>query len=41
MHAMEELSKERNEYGFKNVWTIDGKIFFKENGSTKANLFYG
>ena len=34
---MGELSKARNKYGFKNVWTIDGK----ENGSNKAKLFYG
>ena len=38
---MEELSKARNEHGFKNVWTIDGTILFKENGSNKAKLFYG
>ena len=38
---MEELSKARNEHRFKNVWTIDGKILFKENGSNKATLFFG
>ena len=38
---IEELSKAHNEHGFKNVWTIDGKILFKENGSNKAKLFYG
>ena len=38
---MEELTKARNEHGFENVWTIDGKILFKENGSNKAKLFYG
>ena len=37
---MEELSKARNEHGLKNVWTIDDKILFKENGSNKAKLFY-
>ena len=37
---MEELSKARNEHLFKNVWTIDGKILFKENGSNKAKSFY-
>ena len=37
---MEELSKACNEHGFKNVWGIDGKILFKENGSNKAQLFY-
>ena len=29
-----------NERDFRNVWTIDGKILFKENGSTKEKLFY-
>ena len=38
---MEELSKARNEHGLKNLWTIDGKILFKENGSNKVKLFYG
>ena len=38
---MEELSKACNKHGFKNVWTINGKILFKENGSNKAKLFYG
>ena len=37
---MEELSKARSEHGFKNVWTIDGKILVKEKRSTKAKLFY-
>ena len=40
-NRMEELSKARNEHGFKDVWTIVGKILFKENGSNKAKLFYG
>ena len=38
---MGELSKARNKHGSKNVWTIDGKNLFKENGSNKAKLFYG
>ena len=38
---MQEVSKACNEHGFKNVWTIDGKILFKENGRNKAKLFYG
>ena len=39
--SLGELSKARNKHGFKNVWTIDGKILFKENRSNKAKLFYG
>ena len=36
---MGELSKACNKHGFKNMWTIDGKILFKENGSNKAKLW--
>ena len=38
---MEALKKVHNENRFRKVWTTDGKILFKENGSTKAKLFYG
>ena len=38
---MEELSKAHNDHGSKNMWAIDGKILSKENGNTKAKLFYG
>ena len=37
---MEELSKARHKRGFKNMWTIDDKILFKESGKTKVTLFY-
>lgn len=38
---MEQLKKAREEHGFQNVWTHDGKILFKENGSNSTKLFYG
>ena len=38
---MGQLNKARDELGFRNVWTHDGKILFKENGSDSAKLFYG
>ena len=40
IQRLEKLSKARNEHEFKNVWTIDGKILFKENGSNKVKLLY-
>ena len=30
---MGQLNKSQDEHGFRNVWTYDGKILFKENGS--------
>ena len=35
---MEELSKARNEHLFKNVWTIDGKIFFKQKWKQQSKI---
>ena len=36
-----QLNKARDEHGFRNVWTHDGKILFKKNGSNNTKLFYG
>ena len=38
---MEQLKKAREEHSFQNVWTHDGKILFKENGSNSTKIFYG
>ena len=37
---MEQLNKAREEYGFTNVWTTDGRILFKHSTENKSNLFY-
>ena len=37
---MEQLNKAREEHSFTNVWTTDGKIFFKRPNENKSNLFY-
>ena len=37
---MEKLTKAREEYGFKNVWTADGKILFKDNEDNKIKLYF-
>ena len=37
---MDVLSKAREKHGFKNVWTIDGRIMFKGNDN-KPKKFYG
>ena len=37
---MEQLNKEREEHGFTNVWTTDGRILFKRPNENKSNLFY-
>ena len=31
LKRMEHLKKAREQHGFGNVWTLDGKIIFKEN----------
>ena len=36
---MKKLKEAREIYEFKNVWTSDGKILFKD-GSGNINLFY-
>ena len=36
-----ELKKAREIYGFKNVWSQDGKIFFSDvNDRNKVKIFY-
>ena len=37
---MEQLNKAREEHGFTNVWTKDGRILFKHPIENKSNLFY-
>ena len=38
LKRMEHLKKAREQYGFANVWTLDGKIMFKGNDGN-PNLF--
>ena len=40
-YRMGESNKTRDEHGFRNVWTHNGKILFKENGSSSTKLLYG
>ena len=35
---MEHLNKAREEHGFTNVWTTDGRILFKRPNENKSNL---
>ena len=37
-----KLNEARETYGFRNVWTSDGKIFFKDekNPSSKPLVYY-
>ena len=39
---MAKLNEARETYGFRNVWTSDGKIFFKDekNPSSKPLVYY-
>ena len=38
---MSVLNEAREKYGFKNVWTYDGRILFKENyDGQKIKIYY-
>ena len=38
---MQQLKIARDQFGFKDVWSIDGRIMYKDSTSTKPKLFYG
>ena len=38
---MRQLKNARDQFGFNNVWSIDGRIMYKHSTSTKTKLFYG
>ena len=38
---VQELKNARDQHGFFNVWTVDGKIMFKNNDNGKPNVYYG
>ena len=37
---VQKLKNARDQYGFFNVWTVDGKIMFKNNDNGKPNVYY-
>ena len=38
---MQKPKNARDEHGFFYVWTVDGKILFKNNENGKPNVYYG
>ena len=36
-----QLKIARDQFGFKDVWSTDGRIMYKDSTSTKPKLFYG
>ena len=38
---VQKLKNARYQHGFFNVWTVDGKIMFKNNDNGKPNVYYG
>ena len=38
---MRQLKSARDQFGFNNVWSIDGRIMYKDSTATKPKLFYG
>ena len=40
-YRMSVLNKAREKFGFKNVWTYDGRILFKANNDgQKTKIYY-
>ena len=37
---MKKLTNARETFGFRNVWTVDGRIFCSENGSQHPKIYY-
>ena len=37
---MKKLKEAREKFGFKHVWTIGGRTFFR-NGNDKPSIYYG
>ena len=37
---MKKLNNARETFGFRNVWAVDGRIFYSENGSQYAKVYY-
>ena len=38
---MRQLKNARDQFGFNNVWSIDGRIMYKDSTTKKLKLFYG
>ena len=37
---MSALKEARNKFGYSSVWTADGMIIYKEEGDTKAKIYF-
>ena len=37
---MSVLNEAREKFGFKNVWTYDGRILYKDNDGQKIKIYY-
>ena len=35
------LKEARKKFGYSSDWTADGKIMYKEQGDTKAKVYFG
>ena len=38
---MRQLKNARDQFGFNNGWSVDGRIVYKDSTTTKPKLFYG
>ena len=37
---MKKLTNARETFGFRNVWTVEGRILYSENGSQHPKIYY-
>ena len=37
---MELLTKAKNEFGFNNVWTVDGRIYYYDEVVKKVKVYF-
>ena len=37
---MSALKEARNKFGYSSVWTADAKIMYREEGDTKAKVYF-
>ena len=38
---MLQLKSARDQFGFNTVWSVDGRVMYKDSTSAKPKLFYG
>ena len=40
-HCVAKLKEAKEKFGFKNVWSNDGRMIYKDYGDDKAKIYFG